>query len=79
MAKEARASALIAGLAHEAARKVGCQAVRWWQDKYNPRRLYIEVSYTLSNGRPFPVWISTLIPGHVEERRTAEPPREPQA
>ena len=79
MVKGDGASDLIARLAQESARKVGCQAQRWWQDTYDPRRLYIEVSYTLSNGRPFPVWISTLIPGHVEERRTAEPPREPQA
>jgi hypothetical protein len=66
MAKEDSASDFIARLAQESAHKVGCQALRWWQDKYNPRRLYIEVSYPLSSGQPFPVWISTLIPGQVE-------------
>ena len=79
MAKEAGASALIARLAQESAHKVGCQALRWWQDKYNPRRLYIEVSYTLSSGQPFPVWISTLIPGQVEESGQTEPCGELQA
>ena len=62
MATEDSASDLIATLAQETALKVGCQARRWWQDTHNPRRLYIEVKHTLSNGQPFPVWISTLLP-----------------
>jgi len=65
----------LATLAHETARHLGCQALRWWQDSYDPRRLFIEVSYTLSNGQPFPVWISTPIPGSGENSRQAEPPR----
>src|SRR5215471_7031922 len=71
MAKGDGASDFIATLAQESARKVGCQALRWWQDQYNPRRLYIEVNYTLANGRAFPVWISTGIPGQVEESHAA--------
>ena len=73
------ASDLIATLAQKTARKVGCQAVRWWQDKYNPRRLYIEVNYTLANGQPFPVWISAPIPGQLEVNCQAEHHTAPRA
>ena len=73
MAKEDGASDFIARLAQESARKVGCQALRWWQDKDNPRRLYIEINYRLSTGRPFPVWITRPIPGPIEESHAAEP------
>ena len=66
MAMDDYAPDSLATLAQETARKVGWHAVRWWRDPLNPRRLYIEVNYRLSNGQPFPVWISTLIPGHVE-------------
>ena len=62
MAMEDYTPDVIAALAQETARKVGCQALRWWQDTHNPRRLYIEVKHTLSNGQPFPGWISTLLP-----------------
>jgi hypothetical protein len=62
----------LATLAREAARKVGCQAQRWWQDTHNPRRLYIELTYTLSDGQSFPVWVSTLLPGHVEGSHHAD-------
>jgi len=82
MANEDYTSALLATLAQETARKVGCQAVRWWQDTYNPRRLYIEVHYTLSDGHPFPVWISTPVPGYLADTRQAKcqaAPREPAA
>jgi hypothetical protein len=65
MATEDCTPNLLATLAQEAARKVGCQARRWWQDTHNPRRLYIELNYTLSDGQSFPVWISTLLPRHV--------------
>src|SRR5439155_5055520 len=49
------------------------QAVRWWHDTCNPRRLYIEVSYTLSTDQPFPVWISTWIPHQLMADDYAEP------
>lgn len=76
MAPEDAVSDRLATLAQATARKVGGPAVRGWQAIYTPRRLYREIHYTLSTGQPFPVWISTLIPGPVEERRAAEPPRE---
>jgi hypothetical protein len=67
---------VIETLAHQTARIYGCQAVRWWQDTCNPRRLYIEVSYTLSNGQPFAVWISTVIPEQLLDTSNAELPAE---
>jgi len=79
MAKANYVPDLLAGLAQETAHKVGCQARRWWQDTYNPRRLYIEVNYTLSTGQPFPVWISTLIPGQLAYGRHAESQAEQRA
>ena len=79
MAKANYVPDLLAGLAQETAHKVGCQARRWWRDTYNPRRLYIEVNYTLSTGQPFPVWISTLIPGQLAYGHRVEPRAEQRA
>jgi len=79
MTKENYVPDPLAVLAQEAAHKVGCQARRWWRDAYNPRRLYIEVNYTPSTGQPFPVWISTLIPGQLAHGHHVEPQAEQRA
>ena len=65
MAKDDSRPEVIAELARQTAGKYGYRAVRWWQDSYNPRRLYIEIPYRLSTGQTFSVWISTLIPQHL--------------
>ncbi|HEV8718345.1 MAG TPA: hypothetical protein VGX03_36695 [Candidatus Binatia bacterium] len=72
MGKEDFAPEDIAALARETAQRVGCQAVRWWQDTVDPRLLYIEVNYTFSDGQPFSVWISARLPGHLVGNRHAE-------
>jgi hypothetical protein len=79
MARDENTPEVIAELARQTAGQYGCQAVRWWQDSYNPHRLYIEVSYRLSTGQPFLVWISTLIPQQLlrEERSGQQSMRAP--
>jgi len=79
MVKDENRPKVIAEFARQTAGKYGCRAVRWWQDTYNPYRLYIEVSYRLSTGQPFLVWISTLIPQQLlrEEGRGKQLARTP--
>ena len=79
MAEENHTPDVIAALAQETAHKMGCQARRWWQDTHNPRRLYIEVNHTLSNGQPLPVWISTLLPPQLACGSRVELPAERRA
>ena len=79
MPRDDSTPAVLAALAHQTARKYGCQAMRWWQDTYNPRRLYIEIAYTLSTGQPFPVWISTPIPQPLTEDDDTAPQAEQRA
>ena len=79
VAKDDSTPEVIAALAHQTARIYGCQAVRWWQDTYNPRRLYIELNYTLTDGQPFPVWISTSIPQPLTTDDSPEPQAEQPA
>ena len=37
-------------LAQQIAYKYGCEVIRWWPHVYDPRHVYIEVTYRLPNG-----------------------------
>ena len=66
MAKQDYDSEVMAVLARETALKVGCQALRWWRDKGDPRRLYIEATLALLSRQAFPVVLEALLPERQE-------------
>ncbi len=66
MAKQDYDSEVMAVLARETALKVGCQALRWWRDKGDSRRLYIEATLVLLSRQAFPVVLEALLPERQE-------------
>jgi len=66
MAKQDYDSEVMAVLARETALKVGCQAPRWWRDKSDPRRLYIEATLALLSRQAFSVVLEALLPERRE-------------
>lgn len=66
MTKQDYDAEAMAVLARETALKVGCQALRWWQDKGDPRRLYIEATLTVLSRQAFPVMLEALLPEQQE-------------
>ncbi len=71
-------SEAMAALAQETALKVGCRAVRWWQNRSDPRRLYIEANHTLLNGQLFPVLLQAIVP-QLQERSIQDKQKEDQS
>ena len=76
MAKKSCDAEPMAVLARETALKVGCQVLRWWQDKGDPRRLYIEAALMLRSHQASSVVLEALLPERQEgvgtHRRRAE-------
>ena len=58
----------LATIAKATAKKYGCEAVRWWQDKGNPRQLWIEARYKLSNGQWTKILLTASLPDKGEDR-----------
>jgi hypothetical protein len=52
----------IAAVARQTAREVGCEAVCWWQDGGDPRRVYLIAHHRLLSGRTIPVRLMAFIP-----------------
>jgi hypothetical protein len=53
-------------LARETAHAVGCEALRWWQDKHDPHRLVIKALAPLGTERSLVVNLEAILPKQTE-------------
>jgi hypothetical protein len=53
-------------LARETANAVGCEALRWWQDKHDPHRLFIKALAPLGTECSLVVKLEAILPKQTE-------------
>lgn len=53
-------------LARQTANAVGCEALRWWQDKRDPHRLLIKALCPLGTERSLVVKLEAIMPKQTE-------------
>jgi hypothetical protein len=52
----------LAAVAKQTAAEVRCEATCWWQDAGDPRRVYLEATHRLWNGRTISVRLMAFLP-----------------
>ena len=57
---------ILESLARQTAQEVGCEALRWWQDKRDPRRLLIKALCPLGTERSLVVKLEAIMPKQTE-------------